>query len=142
MERLTERHYKKSDGYYIQCSEHCNSDICDCSCEKFEQIVDRLGAYEDTGLEPEELLPATALSKVACALHELNAYKALGSVDRIRELAQARQVQTNADRIRAMSDEELRSLLCDNAKCDYCKWANCDGCRLREWLQQPAEEDD
>jgi hypothetical protein len=54
MERLTELHYKKSDGYYARCSEHCN-DICDCNCEKWGEIVDRLGAYEDTGLEPEEI---------------------------------------------------------------------------------------
>lgn len=54
MERLTELHYKKSDGYYARCSEHCN-DICDCNCEKWGEIVDRLGAYEDTSLEPEEI---------------------------------------------------------------------------------------
>lgn len=54
MERLTELCYKKSDGYYARCSEHCN-DICDCNCEKWGEIVDRLGAYEDTSLEPEEI---------------------------------------------------------------------------------------
>lgn len=60
MERLTELHHKKSDGYYIRCSERCNNDICDCGCETFEQIVDRLGAYEDTGLEPEEIIELIA----------------------------------------------------------------------------------
>ena len=41
--------------------------------------------------------------------------------------------QTNADRIRAMSDEELAEFLIDLAD---------DGnLRIREWLQQPAEED-
>ena len=41
---------------------------------------------------------------------------------------------TNADRIRAMSDEELAEFLIDLAD---------DGnLRIREWLQQPAEEDD
>ena len=40
---------------------------------------------------------------------------------------------TNADRIRAMSDEELAEFLIDLAD---------DGnLRIREWLQQPAEED-
>ena len=39
---------------------------------------------------------------------------------------------TNADRIRAMSDEELAEFLIDLAD---------DGnLRIREWLQQPAEE--
>ena len=41
---------------------------------------------------------------------------------------------TNADRIRAMSDEELAEFLIDLAD---------DGnLRIREWIQQPAEEDD
>ena len=58
-------------------------------------------------------------------------------------------LSTNADRIRAMSDEELAKFisiqsddcLCsDNSKCDY----HCggDSCLkvLLDWLQQPAEE--
>ena len=41
---------------------------------------------------------------------------------------------TNVDRIRAMNDEELEEFLIDLAD---------DGnLRIREWLQQPAEEDD
>lgn len=41
---------------------------------------------------------------------------------------------TNADRIRAMRDEELAEFLIDLAD---------DGnLRIRDWLQQPAEEDD
>ena len=41
---------------------------------------------------------------------------------------------TNADRIRAMSDEELAEFLTDLAD---------DGnLRIRDWLKQPAEEDD
>jgi hypothetical protein len=53
--------------------------------------------------------------------------------------------QTNADRIRAMSDEELADFLrldgCHKIKGDnrICNgW--CDECVL-EWLKQPAEED-
>lgn len=42
-----------------------------------------------------------------------------------------RKKQTNADRIRAMNDEELAEFLIDLAD---------DGnLRIREWLQQPAE---
>lgn len=57
---------------------------------------------------------------------------------------------TNADHIRAMSDEELVDFLdrwamgdIDYAKtfCDLCNGQfECDQCRL-DWLQQPAEED-
>lgn len=43
-------------------------------------------------------------------------------------------VKTNAQKIRAMSDEELAEFLIDLAD---------DGnLRIREWLQQPAEEED
>lgn len=82
MERLTELHYKKSDGYYTRCSEHCN-DICDCNCEKWGEIVDRLGAYEDTGLEPEEIgLLAKQRDLYVDACGEI-------PLKRIRNLAQA-----------------------------------------------------
>ena len=43
-------------------------------------------------------------------------------------------VPTNADRIRAMRDEELAEFLIDLADDENLK--------IREWLQQPAEEDD
>ena len=54
---------------------------------------------------------------------------------------------TNADRIRAMSDEELSKFLGEYRFCDICD-EGCEACtyhgdcnkRLLEWLQQPAEE--
>lgn len=55
-------------------------------------------------------------------------------------------VKTNADRIRAMSDEELCRFLGEYKFCDICE-EGCDSCtyngdcdkRLLEWLKQPAE---
>ena len=45
-----------------------------------------------------------------------------------------RKKQTNADRIRAMNDEELAEFLIDLAD---------DGdLKIREWLQQPVEKED
>lgn len=60
-------------------------------------------------------------------------------------------VPTNADRIRAMSDEELAKFLCNFRSCDSSKHP-CNGCKAEphchtghngmiDWLQQPAEED-
>ena len=46
---------------------------------------------------------------------------------------------TNADRIRAMSDEELKDFLCSIMKCEFCKFDGWDGCELLEWLKQPAD---
>lgn len=48
---------------------------------------------------------------------------------------------TNADRIRAMSDEELAKLLCSLRSCRQCRWGGW-VCGLRDWLKQPAEEVD
>lgn len=60
-------------------------------------------------------------------------------------------VPTNADRIRAMSDEELAKFLCNFRSCDSSEHP-CNGCKAEphchtghngmiNWLQQPAEED-
>lgn len=46
---------------------------------------------------------------------------------------------TNADRIRAMSDDRLREFLCSITGCGCCKFAGF-GCELEGWLKQPAED--
>ena len=52
MERLTEKHYLGTD-HYMKCSENCNVDMDCIDCPSFDCLVERLAAYEDTGLEPE-----------------------------------------------------------------------------------------
>ena len=47
--------------------------------------------------------------------------------------------KTNADRIRAMSDEELKDFLCSILKCEFCKFEGWGGCECLEWLKQTAE---
>lgn len=47
MKRLTERNCKSFNEYYIRCNEHCDKDICDCECDKFTEIVRRMGTIED-----------------------------------------------------------------------------------------------
>ena len=49
--------------------------------------------------------------------------------------------QTNADRIRAMCDEELKEFICSILQCEFCKFEGWGGCELLEWLKQPAEEE-
>ena len=46
---------------------------------------------------------------------------------------------TNADRIRAMSDEELEKFICSCSKCEFCKFIGWARCKLSKWLRQPAE---
>lgn len=53
MERLTEKHYLATD-HYMRCSEFCNVDMDCIDCPAFDRLVERLAAYEDTGLTPEQ----------------------------------------------------------------------------------------
>ena len=83
MKRYTEKHYDEN-GYYLLCSGNCETLNCG-DCGILDKIVDRLAAYEDTGLEPEDIKRAfneAAVLKLAG--------QALGiTPDRLRELAQA-----------------------------------------------------
>ena len=42
---------------------------------------------------------------------------------------------TNADRIRAMSDEELKEFIYSILQCKFCKFEGWGGCELLGWLQ-------
>lgn len=49
----------------------------------------KLKAYEDTGLDPQDVPNARDMKKMACALQELDQYKMLGDIDHLRKLAEA-----------------------------------------------------
>ena len=51
--------------------------------------VDRLAAYEETGLEPEEVLPKEYAGEIMKSMILLKEYQKLGSIDRLPELAPA-----------------------------------------------------
>ena len=50
--------------------------------------------------------------------------------------------KTNADRIRNMSDEELKKFICSMFKCEFCDFELGERCGLLNWLQMPAEDDE
>ena len=52
-------------------------------------FVDRLAAYEDTGLTPEEVLPKDKADEIALKLMRLADLESLCSYDHLRELAEA-----------------------------------------------------
>ena len=58
MKRLTEKHFGAED-YYMGCSSVCDDltmgGLCD-GCDKLQEIINKLGAYEDTGLEPDDVV--------------------------------------------------------------------------------------
>lgn len=58
MERLTRAHYKASDGHYLACSEMCKREDCTAECDHFDEAIECLAAYEDTGLSPQACIEA------------------------------------------------------------------------------------
>ncbi|MEY8386696.1 hypothetical protein AALC17_05250 [Oscillospiraceae bacterium 38-13] len=105
MERMTEHHVNKSLGAYIACSMACINDNFDCNnCKKLAEMIDRLSAYEDTGLKPEaiEALKGHALmgalespemeeysgSALQRADRLIAEYESLGGINHLRELAE------------------------------------------------------
>lgn len=57
MKRLTKHHVNKAMGAHLVCSATCMEDDFGCeNCGKLADAIDRLAAYEDTGLEPEEII--------------------------------------------------------------------------------------
>lgn len=91
MDRLTGKHYGRGD-YYMVCSGSCANDDEMCGgCPWLEKIINRLGSYEDTGLEPEEIEKAMedcadTVAKNQFAISDINE---MGGVDHLRELIQA-----------------------------------------------------
>ena len=82
MERLTKAHYKASDGHYLVCSEMCEREDCTAECGHFDEAIERLAAYEDTGLTPEEIksmkdehFSGLEMAKLHSALMELKKYQ-------------------------------------------------------------------
>ena len=89
MERLTRAHYKASDGHYLVCSEMCEREDCTAECGHFDEAIERLAAYEDTGLTPEEVLLKDKADKIALKLMRLADLESFCSYTRLRELAEA-----------------------------------------------------
>ena len=83
MERLTEKHYLGTD-HYMKCSGSCNVDMDCIDCPSFDCLVERLAAYEDTGLEPREVSAIVKEWSDLCTI-----VGECGGIARLRELAEA-----------------------------------------------------
>ena len=83
MERLTEKHYLGTD-HYMKCSGNCNVDMDCIDCPSFDRLVERLAAYEDTGLTPAEVSALVKDWSDRCTI-----VGECGGIDRLRELAEA-----------------------------------------------------
>ena len=87
MKRYTEKHYDEN-GYYLICSGNCETLNCG-DCGILDKIVDRLAAYEDTGLEPEDLRLAFDEYLMRVLFEDWKDKPQCVTADRLRELAQA-----------------------------------------------------
>lgn len=89
MERLTKR--ENGHAHYPRCFEEpCGGMGCrNEDCEFEDEICERLAAYEDTGLEPEEVLPKDKADEIALKLMRLSDLESICSYTRLRELAEA-----------------------------------------------------
>lgn len=76
MERLTEKHYLGTD-HYMKCSGNCNVDMDCIDCPSFDCLVERLAAYEDTWLEPEEI---TAMQQTLDEYHKVRSLRSWSGV--------------------------------------------------------------
>ena len=83
MERLTEKHYLGTD-HYIKCSGNCNVDMDCIDCPSFDRLVERLAAYEATGLTPEEVAALVKDWSDLCTI-----VGECGGISRVRVLAEA-----------------------------------------------------
>ena len=88
MERLTKR---LQVGKAVMDCDSCEQKK-DKQCTLYEcraSLIKRLAAYEDTGLEPEEVLPKDKADEIALKLMRLADLESLCNYTRLRELAEA-----------------------------------------------------
>ena len=115
MERLTKR---DTDGQAMMDCQKCEADwtgkhgkpMVDCTalyCRN--RLKDRLAAYEDTGLTPEEVLPKDKADEIALKLMRLADLESLCSYTRLRELAEA----DKGGRLVVLPFTRGRTLLCE-----------------------------
>lgn len=106
MERLTGR---KEDGhaYIVGCPDFEIPKIIGLIIQR---VVDRLAAYEETGLEPGEIEQLKGeVFGLKVDKQELEQYRALGPIDRLRELAQADK------------GGKIKAYIVDGFYCDICQ---------------------
>ena len=89
MKRLTKKEQLAGHTVNYVCYDNC-FDVWSVPKKFMGNAIDRLAAYEETGLEPEEIeqLKGEAFG-LKVDKQELEQYRALGSIDRLRELKQA-----------------------------------------------------
>lgn len=160
MERLTKRLPSGAADYNYpaSCYFDDNSGPDRIAQSAFRQrCVERLSEYEDTRLEPEEVLPKDKADEIALKLMRLADLESLCSYTRLRELAEAdkngRLVVLPCkvgDTVWAVSGKIIKceieeTYLYDGGGIEYfvtfdCDGADCKGCPFNRWEQDCSGE--
>ena len=160
MERLTKRLSSGAPtyNYPASCYFDDNSGPDRIAQSAFRQrCVERLSEYEDTRLEPEEVLPKDKADEIALKLMRLADLESLCSYTRLRELAEAdkngRLVVLPCkvgDTVWAVSGKIIKceieeTYLYDGGGIEYfvtfdCDGADCKGCPFNRWEQDCSGE--
>ena len=152
MERLT------FEGSFCEIA-RCKEVKCpyDTACSQ-KQVWERLKQYEDTGLEPEEVLPKDKADEIALKLMRLADLESFCRYTRLRELAVADQeghvivlpckgtdklyvvgtkqiVECSVAEMYLMDDETIEYLV--NFECVD----NCDGCPFNSWERETVSDE-
>lgn len=132
MERLTEKHYLGTD-HYMKCSGNCNVDMDCIDCPSFERLVERLAAYEDTGLMPNDVTDMMAANGNAiCEIVKLKE-ELQGAKNTAEQYAAINETLFDSNMKLGADRKDLINELCQY--CGKYKQAHegaCDGCRWRE----------
>lgn len=117
VEKLTRMHYGARADHYLKCSEKCEMDDCSAECSHFDEMVERLGAYEDTERRPEEVKALNRLFDYALT-ESGTLQEQLALIERLRELAEAEKagrllVMPEGEAALPVTEKELRHLIND-----------------------------
>ena len=86
MERLT---FDENFCDIAQCTSTPGGSLCEDGSCSARKVWERLKAYEDTGMEPEEVLPKDKADEIALKLMRFADLESICSYTRLRELAEA-----------------------------------------------------
>lgn len=149
MERMTERS-ERGNAYYPQCfKEPCEGMGCKLKqCKFSEAACDRLAAYEDSGLSPEDAENLHAILRLGdgmtlMRLRELAVADQEGRVivlpckgtDKLYVVGTKQIVECNVAEMYLMDDETIEYLV--NFECVD----NCDGCPFNSWEREIVSEE-
>ena len=163
MELLSAGNPDTSNPVAMSVLEYLSSKGCEVMATRNILHISKLQEFEDfletkgymivaTSKNPYEVLRAQKDGDTVVVYQKKDAKEHLSTMDKdyhlVREFIKNQRKQSNADRIRNMTDEELAKFLSECADCATCQLVNPKNCRTEEtctktfveWLKHPVED--